>query len=314
MIINTGARTDTVQYFTPWLLNRFKEGYVLVRNPMFPEKVTRYELTPDKVDCVVFCSKNYGPILLDLHKITDRFNTLFHYTITAYGRDIEPGVPSIDDSIETLLQLERKVGKKRIIWRYDPVLLTKKYTYDVHMETFEYMARRLAPHVDRCVFSFVEMYKKLKTNMPELEAITPQDRERLAKGIGRTAEKHGLYIQTCASDADYTKYGIHASGCITLEMIGRANKVRFRPLKHKGMREGCGCIESRDIGAYNACINGCRYCYANKSAKKAAENFRLHDPMSPMILGSLSQSDILTFAAQKSYLSKDQPDGQLTLF
>ncbi len=91
MIINTGGRTDTVQYYTDWLLRRFSEGYVLSRNPLFPNKATRYELTPDKVDCVVFCSKNYRPILPRLHEITDRFNTYFHYTITAYGADIEPG-------------------------------------------------------------------------------------------------------------------------------------------------------------------------------------------------------------------------------
>ena len=85
MILNTGVRTDTVQYFTPWLLKRFEEGYVLSRNPMFQQKVTRYELTPEKVDCMVFCSKNYKPILKDIVKITDKFNTYFYYTITAYG-------------------------------------------------------------------------------------------------------------------------------------------------------------------------------------------------------------------------------------
>ena len=96
MIINTGARTDTAQYYTAWLLNRFAEGFVYVRNPLFPHKVTRYELDPSVVDCVVFCSKNYAPLLPRLHEITERFNTYFHYTITAYGRDIEPGVPSIE--------------------------------------------------------------------------------------------------------------------------------------------------------------------------------------------------------------------------
>ena len=102
MIINTGGRTDTVQYYTEWLLNRFSQGYALSRNPLFPNKVTRYELTPDTVDCVVFCSKNYKPILPRLHEITDRFPAYFHYTITAYGKEIEPGVPGIEESMETL--------------------------------------------------------------------------------------------------------------------------------------------------------------------------------------------------------------------
>ena len=128
MIINTGGRTDTVQYYSEWLLNRFKEGVVYSRNPLFPNKVTQYDLSPDKVDCVVFCSKNYSPILERLHEITDRFNTYFFYTITAYENDIEPRVPPIEKSIEILLQLEQIVGSNRIAWRYDPVLLTDKYT------------------------------------------------------------------------------------------------------------------------------------------------------------------------------------------
>ena len=105
MIINTGGRTDTVQYYAEWLMRRFSEGYVLSRNPLFTNKVTRYELTPDKVDCVVFCSKNYKPVIPRLHEITDRFNTYFHYTITAYGKEIEPGVPPIEESMETLIEL-----------------------------------------------------------------------------------------------------------------------------------------------------------------------------------------------------------------
>src|SRR5574344_2703649 len=114
MIINTGARTDKMQNSTIWLLKRFEEGYAYARNPLFPNKVTRYELTPDKVDCVVFCSKNYEPIISDITKITSRFNTYFHYTITAYGKDIEHGVPSIKQSMETLNKLSALVGKQRV--------------------------------------------------------------------------------------------------------------------------------------------------------------------------------------------------------
>ena len=272
MIINTGGRTDTVQYYTEWLLHRFSEGYVLSRNPMFPNKVNRYELTPDKVDCVVFCSKNYKPILPRLHEITDRFNTYFHYTITAYGKDIEPNVPSIDESIETLVKLSEIVGAKRVAWRYDPVLLTEKYTIKRHLETFEYMSEKLAPYIDRCIFSFVEMYKKLQYNMPELIPLTENDMEILASRLGSIAKKYGIVIQTCGTNGDFSEYGIHSSGCMTLDILGKANGVEFRELKHKGMRQGCHCIESRDIGAYDTCMNGCKYCYANKNPQKAFEN------------------------------------------
>lgn len=303
MIINTSARTDTVQYYMPWLLKRFEEGYVLARNPLFPNKVTRYELTPETVDCVEFCSKNYRPILKDLHKITDRFHTHFQYTITAYGKDIEPGVPSIDESIDTLLELEQIVGAKRICWRYDPVLLTDRYTTAVHMETFSYLAERLAGHVDRCIFSFVEMYKKLQTNMPELIPLTDADRDTLAKGLGGIAQKYGIRIQTCGTNGDYTRYGIFSSGCMTLQMLGEANGVVFRERKHRGTREGCHCIESRDIGAYDTCLNGCKYCYANKTPRKAAENYRFHDPNSPLLLGNLRETDVVQQGAQNSFVA-----------
>ena len=136
MIINTGGRTDTVQYYSDWLLNRFREGYVLVRNPMYPQKVSSYELTPEKVDCVVFCSKDYSPILPHLSGITDKFNTYCYYTITGYGKDVEPGVPSIKDSVKTLIKLSQQVGKEKVAWRYDPILLTEKYTTFWEQNTF----------------------------------------------------------------------------------------------------------------------------------------------------------------------------------
>lgn len=306
MIINTGGRTDTVQYYTEWLLRRFSEGYVLSRNPLFPNKVTRYELTPDKVDCVVFCSKDYKPILPRLHEITDRFNTYFHYTITAYGKDIEPGVPSIEESMETLIELSKLVGKGRVAWRYDPVLLTKKYTIQQHLETFERMAKVLAPYIDRCIFSFVEMYKKLETNMPELIPLSEEDKDTLARGLGAIANQYGISIQTCGTNGDFTGYGIHTSGCMTLDILGEANGVVFKSLKHKGMRQGCHCIESRDIGAYDTCLNGCKYCYANTKPQKARENYRLHAPASPLLLGHIKPEDTIIQGAQKSFLAKEQ--------
>lgn len=301
MILNTGGRTDTVQYYTEWLLNRFSEGYVLTRNPLFPNKISRYELTPDKVDCVVFCSKNYKPILPRLHEITDRFNTYFHYTITAYGRDIEPGVPSINESMETLSELSRLVGSRRVSWRYDPVLLTRDYTIERHMETFERMARVLAPHIDRCIFSFVEIYKKLEFNMPELIPLSVEDMEELARGLGTIAAKYGIRIQTCGTNGDFSRYGIHSSGCTTLDILGEANGITFRNMKHKGMRHGCHCIESRDIGAYDTCMNGCKYCYANKTPQKAFENFKLHDPASPLLLGQVKPEDTIIQGGQRSF-------------
>lgn len=304
MILNTGGRTDTVQYYSEWLLNRFREGYVLSRNPLFPNVINRIELSPDTIDVVVFCSKDYAPILDRLHEISDRFKCYYHYTITAYDTDIEPNVPSIEQSVETLKQLSAQVGKEKVAWRYDPVLLTEKYTIEKHFETFDYMARELSPYVDRCIFSFVEMYKKLAVNMPELQPISNDNKLLLVKGLGAIAKQYRLYLQTCAAKDDYLQFGVHHSGCMTTEIFSRALGLNFKHQAHKGNRIGCACMESRGLGDYNSCPNGCRYCYANKDHAKAAENYRRHDPKSPLLLGDVLPTDTIKPAVQKSLIDK----------
>ena len=307
MILNTGGRTDTVQYYSEWLFNRFREGYVLSRNPLFPNNINRIELTPETIDVVVFCSKDYAPILDRLHEISDRFNCYYHYTITAYGTDIEPRVPSVAQSIETCKRLAAQVGKEKIAWRYDPVLLTDTYTIERHLETFDYMARELTPYVSRCIFSFVEMYKKLEVNMPELRPLTDEQKRTLAQGLGAIAKKYGLYLQTCATREDYEPFGIHRSGCMTTEIFSEALGLTFKHQAHKGNRLGCACMESRGLGDYNSCPNGCRYCYANKDHAKALENYRLHDPDSPLLLGHVREGDIIKPSAQTSMLIQNEP-------
>lgn len=301
MILSPCGRTDTVQYYTPWLMKRLEEGYAYSRNPLFKNKVTKMNLTPENVDGIVFCSKNYKPLFPYLEWIEERYNTYYHYTITAYGKEIEPGVPSIDDSIDTLIQLSKVVGKNKIAWRYDPILFTEVYTLEKHLKTFAYMAQKLAPYIDRCIFSYVEMYKKLETNMPEIIPFTDEDRIQIAEGIGAIAGKYGIYVQTCGTNGDYSEYGIHTSGCMALDVLGTANGVEFKNVKHKGSRKGCHCIESRDIGAYDTCMNGCKYCYANKTPQKAFENYKLHNPESPIMLGNILEGDTVQEGKARSF-------------
>ncbi|MDD3395401.1 MAG: DUF1848 domain-containing protein [Anaerotignum sp.] len=302
MLLNISGRTDIVNHYPDWLFKRFEEGYVLSRNSLFQNSVRRYELTPDKIDCLIFGSKNYAPVLDRIHELTERFSTYFYYTITAYGKDVEPGVPDIDTSIVTLLKLSEIVGARRVAWRYDPVLLTEKYTIQQHFETFAYMAQRLSGHINRCIFSFVEMYKKHEVNFPELIPLKEEEKDELARGLGAIAAKHGIIIQTCGPEESYAGYGIQTSGCVTLDILGQANGLEFRHLKHKGFRQGCHCIESRDIGALNSCPNGCKYCYANKNAQLPRENYQLHDPESPLLIGHLNPTDRLEQGAQKTFL------------
>lgn len=307
MLINISGRTDIVNHYSEWLFKRFVEGYVYSRNSLFPNSVRKYELTPEKVDCLIFGSKNYKPILNRISEITNKFNTYFYYTITAYGKDIEPGVPDIDTSIETLKELSSKVGKQRVAWRYDPILLTEKYTVQKNIETFEYIISKIYKYVDRCIFSFVEMYKKHETNFPELIPLTEENKDYIARNIGIIAQKYNLPIQTCGPEENYKNYGIETSGCVTLDILGKANNIEFRKLKHKGFRKGCHCMESRDIGALNSCPNGCKYCYANKNHTQAVENYKLHNVNSPLLIGDLKETDRLEMGNQKTFLvNKDK--------
>lgn len=310
MIINVGGRTDIVNYYTPWLLNRLEEGYAYSRNPYSKDDVYKLSLKPEDVGCLLFCSKNYNPILEYIGEINEKYHILCQYTITAYGRDVEPNVPSIDESIETLKELSDIIGKNRIMLRYDPILLTEKYTVERHLETFDYMAREIAPYIYRCIFSFVDMYKKVEENMSEIIPFTADDKETLLKGIGETSGKYGLYTQICACRENYEKYNIHTSSCVTAEILEHANGVTYKNVKAKGMREGCRCIPSRDIGAYNTCFSDCKYCYANRRPEIAKRNIKRHDEKSPLLIGHLKKTDNLHDVKPEKY---SEPR-QLTLF
>ena len=306
MIINVGGRTDIVNYYTPWLLNRLREGYAYSRNPFARENVYKLSLKPEDVDCLLFCSKNYQPILKHIGDIDEKYNILCNYTITAYGKDIEPKVPSINQSIKTLKRLSDIVGVNKILWRYDPILLTEKYTVEKHLETFEYLAEKISPLVYRCIFSFVDMYKKVEENMPEIIPFTDEDKVKLLKGIGEISKKYNLYTQTCATNENYEKYGIHAAGCTTREILEQAHNVVYKNVKGTGIRENCQCIPSRDIGAYNSCLSECKYCYANRKPNIPKKVIKMHDEKSPLLLGQLKENDRLIGTKIISYIEPKQ--------
>ena len=302
MIINVGGRTDIVNYYTPWLLNRLEEGYAYSRNPFARENVYKLSLKSEDVDCLLFCSKNYQPILKHIGDIDEKYNILCNYTITAYGKDIEPKVPSINQSIKTLKRLSDIVGVNKILWRYDPILLTEKYTVEKHLETFEYLAEKISPLVYRCIFSFVDMYKKVEENMPEIIPFTDEDKVKLLKGIGEISKKYNLYTQTCATNESYERYGIHAAGCTTREILEQAHNVVYKNVKGTGIRENCHCIPSRDIGAYNSCLSECKYCYANRKPDIPKKVIKMHDEKSPLLLGQLKENDRLIGTKIISYI------------
>lgn len=144
MIINTGCRTDIPAYYSEWFLNRIKEGYVLVRNPYYPQQVSRYRLTPELVDCLVFCTKNPGPMLEHMGEIR-QFHQFWSVTITPYGKETEPFVPAKEQVLEDFQRLSETVGIPSISWRYDPIFISETYSLEFHIRAFERMSEKHDP-------------------------------------------------------------------------------------------------------------------------------------------------------------------------
>lgn len=311
MFINVSGRTDIAAYYSDWLMNRIREGFVYSRNPLFPHKVSKYRLDPEVVDCIIFCTKDPKPMLRYLPELRERgYAVYFFVTITSYGTDIEPRVPDYHEVMETFRHLSDKVTRNNICWRYDPILLTSKYTVDHHLQCFEEMTRELAGYTDVCIFSFVEMYRKLGYTFPELRAVNLEDKRRLLKGMSEISTAYHMRLQTCGDDNDYTAYGIRRSGCITVPILEQAIGKELKALKVHPARNGCGCIQTNDIGAYNTCPNGCRYCYATKDHGLALKNYQNHDPASPFLFGGFQDGDEISESKQRSFVVED---GQLRL-
>lgn len=306
MLINVGLRTDIAAYYSDWLFRRFGEGYAYSRNPLFPKRVSVYDLSPGKVDAVLFCSKNYAPVLSRLPAFLARYKTLFHFTLNGYGADLEPAVPAIEERLETLAALAKIAGRERIFWRYDPILINGRYSADWHAETYAALAEKIAPYAAGCIVNFAELSSKIRGATGAL----PLSYEEKSKLIGRlqtAASRFSLPFRVCAMEYS----GEFAGGCTTLSDIATANGCGFRETKHLGNRRNCLCITSRDLGWYNSCPARCAYCNANRDDKLLAENLAAHDPASPLLIGSPQAGDILIKAAQETVL---EPIKQISLF
>ena len=132
MIISASRRTDIPTYYADWLFNRLKEEYVLVRNPMNIHQIGKISLAPEVVDGIVFWTKNPIPMLDRLSEL-DKYNYYFQFTLNAYGKDVEPNIPSKNDVIiPAFQQLSKIIGRERIIWRYDPIFFNEYYTMEYH--------------------------------------------------------------------------------------------------------------------------------------------------------------------------------------
>lgn len=288
MIISASRRTDIPAYYSQWFFRRLEAGFVCVRNPVNFHQVSCISLSPEVVDGMVFWTKNPIPMLDSLPLLKDD-PFYFQFTLTAYGQDLEPGIPSKNDIIIPAFQeLSRKVGPERVIWRYDPILLTPKYTAEYHVHYFEELARRLSGYTQKCVISFVDLYRHLGRQFQPLDTAEIYE---LSGRFSDIAQKYHLTLETCAESIDLSQFGIRHGHCID---GGLLEKIIGQPLslaKDKNQREACGCMASIDIGMYDSCANGCKYCYANHSPAAVHRNIQAHNPASPLLCGDLTPED-----------------------
>lgn len=318
MILSVSRRTDIPAFYPKWFMNRVREGYVYVRNPFNANQISRIPLGEDVVDCIVFWSKNPEPIIEYLPEIDKKYQGAFYfqYTVNAYGRDMEPAVPDLQYRVDTFRKLADAYGQERMVWRYDPILFTEEYSLEWHQEQFKAISEQLEGYTDTCVISFVDMYDKTVKNTKPYGMAAPSDEEIdiLAAAFSAVAKDCGFRIRTCAEGVDLGKYGIEPNSCIDQERI---EKIIGCSLKAKPdrQRENCRCIECADIGLYNTCLHGCRYCYANYNAGQVKQAVAAHNDDSPLLTGSLTASSVIKdYSKAKSLKVRKPGTEQMTLF
>lgn len=293
MILSVSRRTDIPNYYSDWFINRLKEGFLYVRNPMNVHQISEIDLSPEVVDCIVFWTKNPEPMIERLDELED-YPFYFQFTLTGYGADIERGVPHKKDVMIPVFQkLAGKIGKERVIWRYDPILFNHRYTPEYHRSAFSQIARALSGYTDRCVISFVDVYAKNKKKLEALRLSDAGNEQKLgfAADIRRIAEENGIEMMCCAEQLDLQQCGIRRSSCIDRGLIETLTGCRIRAGKDRNQREECGCIESVEIGTYDTCRNGCQYCYAVDSRRVGVGQAVPYDPDSPLLCGKVMEGD-----------------------
>lgn len=308
MILNTGSRTDIPAYYSDWFYNRIGEGYVLVRNPYYPAQVTKYLLNPEVVDIIVFCTKNPYP-MLDRLSLLSAFDMFWFVTITPYGQEIEPHVPPKESVIEYFQKLSGLIGKGRVSWRYDPIFITDRYSVDYHIEQFRQMAKALSGYTDQCVVSFIDLYEKTKRNFSGIRSVTNSEQEKIIDAFSQIAKENDLQIHLCCENAGLVRENVDAGGCMSKAVLEKSLGCRLNVPQKKMAREECSCLLGADIGAYNTCGHGCLYCYANYDRETVVKNMKQHHDSSPLLIGEISENDVIKQAEQKSW-----KDGQLDFF
>ncbi len=311
MIVSASRRTDIPSCYSDWFFHRLKEGYVCVRNPMNFHQVSKVSLSSEIVDGIVFWTKNPLPMMDRLGEL-EKYNYYFQFTLTAYGPEVEKNLPSKNKVLIPAFQkLSKEIGKERLVWRYDPIFISEHYTMDYHCRYFEVLASRLAPYTEKCTISFLDWYRNMERDVKPLriQMMTAAQQVELVEHLAEIADRYHIYIDTCAEAGDFSRFQVFPARCIDKARLERIGNYPLDVGKDKNQREGCGCAESIDIGAYHTCRNGCLYCYANFNHGAAERNFEKHHVKSPLLLGDIEEADIVTERNVKVFSDK-----QISLF
>ena len=305
VIVSASRATDIPAFYSDWLISRIKTGYVKWKNP-FSGDFTNVAF--EKARLFVFWTKNPAPMLDNLPFFDDNgFCYYFQYTLNDYeNENWESGLPCLEERIDTFVRLSEMIGKERVIWRFDPIVLSDKLDRDETLRRIERMGNKLHSYTERLVISFIDIenYKKVKRNLcslpDKLHEIDALTMDYLANGISQLNAAWGLELGTCAENINLEQFGIEHNRCIDDRLIirlfphdtelmaylgyttddqtdflaDRSAQYSYAKIKDKGQRKACGCIKSKDIGQYNTCPHGCVYCYANSDQDTALKNWQ----------------------------------------
>ena len=300
MILSVSRRTDIPAFYGDWFINRLKEGFVYVRNPMNIHQVSKIPLTPEKIECIVFWTKNPSEKFIKDLKIIDDlgYRYYFQFSVTSYDQKVEVNIPKKTILMERFKQLSNQIGKEKVIWRYDPIFFNEHYDFDYHKKWFEYIAAKLENHTEKCVISFLDYYSKIRSRLilNDIPEVQEHQMHEFAFYLSAIGNKYDIKVESCCEEIDLSSVGIEHGHCINAELINRICPLQYDFKKDKSQRQACGCIESIDIGSYNRCRNGCIYCYANWKETVNA----VYDPNSPILCSTINPDDKITDRQIKS--------------
>ena len=275
LIISASRATDIPAFHMAWLMRRLREGYCVWVNPF--NRIRQY-VSFCRCKFIVFWSKNPAPLIPHLEELRDRGLDLYvQFTLNDYEAEgLEPGLPSLRRRMDIFARLSELLGRERVLWRFDPLLLGTELPVERLLERIGLLAGTLQYLTDTLTFSFIDItpYAKVRARMqkrfPAIREPGGEEILHLAEGIAHynATLQRPLTLASCAENADFSASGIRTAACVDAERIEHLcpGTTVALPVKDTGQRTACGCAPSKDIGAYGTCMHACAYCYAHVSA------------------------------------------------